>query len=156
MKLISFAVISFLAITVSAYPYQNPDERDLEESQGASFQSGQQPQGAASQILLENPPQSLQDKIDKLTNEYEGKQAAAGELQNEIDRLGEEMAKIESRVHTLDGSERTNLVRDFLATNTSWDLAHAAWEALQHEMEDIRKERGELVKQMALLNETQE
>ncbi|KAH9252442.1 hypothetical protein BASA81_009643 [Batrachochytrium salamandrivorans] len=54
MKLISFAVISFLAIAVSAYPHQNPDEQDFEGSQDASFQSAEQPQGVTTQVLLEN------------------------------------------------------------------------------------------------------
>ncbi|KAH6596499.1 hypothetical protein BASA50_005076, partial [Batrachochytrium salamandrivorans] len=60
MKLISFAVISLLAITASAYPHQDPNEQDSEEPQGAASQSAEQPQGVTTHILLE--PQSTIDQ----------------------------------------------------------------------------------------------
>ncbi|KAH6576650.1 hypothetical protein BASA50_006700 [Batrachochytrium salamandrivorans] len=47
MKLISFAVISLLAITVSAYPGLGSDGQDLEEPQGSNAQSEQQLQSTS-------------------------------------------------------------------------------------------------------------
>ncbi|KAH6570950.1 hypothetical protein BASA62_004116 [Batrachochytrium salamandrivorans] len=211
MKLISFAVISFLAITVSAYPGLGTPSQDLEGSQsttaqdlegsqstttqdlegsqstdtqseqqhqGATTQSEQQPQSAASQILEESQgattqseqeyqdtidqsepedsQQLLQNMLDKLSDEYKAKYDEVNGLQHIIDELANEMPNFELRANTFDGPEKEALFQDLLSKNPSWGTAYETWEALQREMEAIRKEYNGVVKKMALLNETQE
>ncbi|KAH9262118.1 hypothetical protein BASA82_000827 [Batrachochytrium salamandrivorans] len=97
MKLISFVALSFLAITVSAYPHQNPNERDLEEPQidlvhstqeppSATTQDLEEPQGATTQstqqyqssivyILRQRYRESLKEEMDKLETSYKIDQA---------------------------------------------------------------------------------
>ncbi|KAH6575175.1 hypothetical protein BASA62_002055 [Batrachochytrium salamandrivorans] len=68
MKLISFAVLSLLAITVSAYPGLGSDGQDLEESQGNSAQGEQQLQNTVTQG--EQGSQSTSVTQDELKAEY--------------------------------------------------------------------------------------
>ncbi|KAH9276349.1 hypothetical protein BASA83_001039 [Batrachochytrium salamandrivorans] len=74
MKLISLAALSFLAITVSAYPGpgtppQGAGVQGAEQSQGAGAQGAQQPQGAgvqgAQQPQGANAPDPWQDRNDR-------------------------------------------------------------------------------------------
>ncbi|KAH6568648.1 hypothetical protein BASA50_000391 [Batrachochytrium salamandrivorans] len=71
MKLIFFAVISLLEITVSAYPPNNPDTDDmdqsqnddvqnLEQSQESATHSVQQPHGISSQDVCQSQGSSAQ------------------------------------------------------------------------------------------------
>ncbi|KAH6589115.1 hypothetical protein BASA50_010281 [Batrachochytrium salamandrivorans] len=165
MKLISFAVISFLAITVSAYPGLGTPSQDLEEPQSTTTQSAQEPQSTTvhseqeyqsttAQDLSENSQQSLQDKLEKLIESYKAKQAEANELQNEIKELETEMSLMDSRANTLDGSEMMDLVQEFLAKNASWDIAYANKQTLKREMTAIMEECDEMIKKTPSLDET--
>ncbi|KAH6592180.1 hypothetical protein BASA50_008225 [Batrachochytrium salamandrivorans] len=178
MKLISFAVISFLAITVSAYPHQGAGVQDLEESpstpsqdleespstfsqdlegsQSTTTQSEQEYQSATTQGLSENSRQSLQDKLDKLTKEYKAKQAAASELQNTMDGLETRMSDIGLRANIPDGPGMMDLVREFLAKNSGLAKARASKKALEREMDAILKECDDLVKGTTSSDETRE
>ncbi|KAH6572080.1 hypothetical protein BASA60_006852 [Batrachochytrium salamandrivorans] len=189
MKLISFAVISFLAITVSAYPGLGTPSQDLEESpstssqdlegsqstttqsaqkpqstttqsaqepQSTTIQSEQEYQSTTAQDLSENSQQSLQDQLEKLFEEYEEKRVEASKLQNIMDELETEMSEIVSRANTLEGLERTDLLQEFLAKHKSWSEPYTAWGILQRRMADIRKKYGDMVKEIASLNETQQ
>ncbi|KAH9275307.1 hypothetical protein BASA83_002075 [Batrachochytrium salamandrivorans] len=74
MKLISLAVVSFLAITVSAYP-PNTDTHDMEQSQDAGTQNAQQPQSTAIQSTatqdMEQTEQSaFQTELDGLEEDH--------------------------------------------------------------------------------------
>ncbi|KAH9257103.1 hypothetical protein BASA81_004653 [Batrachochytrium salamandrivorans] len=77
MKLISFAVISFLAITVSAFPPNHPDTKDADRSQGeqqhqsTSSHGSEQSQGAASQVLQIDYQRSLQAALEELLKKYQ-------------------------------------------------------------------------------------
>ncbi|KAH6587355.1 hypothetical protein BASA50_001284 [Batrachochytrium salamandrivorans] len=55
MRLISFAMVSLLAITVSAYPPHNPITQDLDRSQDASTQSAHQSYDAGIQDIDQSP-----------------------------------------------------------------------------------------------------
>ncbi|KAH9252440.1 hypothetical protein BASA81_009641 [Batrachochytrium salamandrivorans] len=167
MKLISFAVISFLAITVSAYPGlgtpsqdlegpQSTTTQDLEESQGATTQSEQQHQGTIDQSEQENSQQLLQDPLVELIEQYKEKQAETDRLQHEIDVLEEETSEMESRAKELDEPGIMDLVREFIAKDRVLVRAYASKEALEREMEAITVRYDEVEKKMALLNETQE
>ncbi|KAH9253792.1 hypothetical protein BASA83_004297 [Batrachochytrium salamandrivorans] len=176
MKLISFAVISFLAITVSAYPglgtpsqdlegSPSTSSQDLEESQSTTTQSAQEPQSTTVQSEQEyqsttNPneqedsQQSLQDQLDKLIENYEEKRAEANELQNEINELETEISSMNLKANTLDESGMMDLIRDLLAKNESWNTAYETWKTLKHEMTAIMEDYSEMVKKTPSLDET--
>ncbi|KAH6563387.1 hypothetical protein BASA62_008598 [Batrachochytrium salamandrivorans] len=88
MKLISFAVISFLAITVSALPASPPDAQDVGQSpseqqhQSTSSQDPQQSLTVPIQSSRINLLQSLQATLQGLIKELQETQAEATSLQN--------------------------------------------------------------------------
>ncbi|KAH6579875.1 hypothetical protein BASA60_003111 [Batrachochytrium salamandrivorans] len=133
MKLISFAIVSLLAITVSAQPPQDPDDQSLEESQGAAFQTTQEPQSATAQILMGNPRQSLRNKLESLTKGYKERQAAAEKLQNDIDKMVREMSGIVPRADGLSGPEKEDLIRTFFVINKSLIVTRAYKRTLEDE-----------------------
>ncbi|KAH6591876.1 hypothetical protein BASA50_008389 [Batrachochytrium salamandrivorans] len=158
MKLISFAVISFLAITVSAFPPNHPDAKDvgqssneqqppstdaqgLEELQGASFQT--------TQDSSESFQQLLHDKLDDLIDEYTTKHAAANKLQIEVDKMENELSEIVLRTEGLDGPEKEESMRDFFAKQRLWSGKYGFMKSLEHGMATIKKQYDDLVKEIA-------
>ncbi|KAH6564859.1 hypothetical protein BASA60_010124 [Batrachochytrium salamandrivorans] len=111
MKLISFAAISFLAITVSAYPglgtpSQGADAPSAEQSQDATGQSEQQSQGAAGQVnslscqrARNSTNMTLQDKVDMLSKNHI-------EKGDEIYKIGKSIQEMEERTYELEQSIR--------------------------------------------------
>ncbi|KAH6578563.1 hypothetical protein BASA60_003594, partial [Batrachochytrium salamandrivorans] len=140
MKLISFAALSLLAITVSAYPHQNPDERDLEESQGATTQILLESQSVTAQDLQGNPRQWLWNEFDKLHKEYEAKQVVAAGLQDEIDEMEKEMSDVKSRADASEEPVKTNLLRDFLAKNEVFSILQESKRILERELKGLLKQ----------------
>ncbi|KAH9268143.1 hypothetical protein BASA83_009535 [Batrachochytrium salamandrivorans] len=140
MKLISFAVISLLAITASAYPHQNPDERDLEESQGATTQILLESQSVTAQDLQGNPRQWLWNKFEELHKEYEAKQVVAAGLQDDIGEMEEEMSDVKSRADASEEPVKTNLLRDFLAKNDVLTILQESKRILERELKGLLKQ----------------
>ncbi|KAH6587164.1 hypothetical protein BASA50_001442 [Batrachochytrium salamandrivorans] len=149
MKLISFAVISFLAITVSAFPPNHPDAKDvgqssneqqppstdaqgLEQSQGASFQT--------TQDSSESSQELLQDKLEDLIDEYTTKHAEASKLKTEVDKMKNELSEIVLRTEGLDGPEKEESMRDFFAKQKVWSKEYGRMRSLEHKMDAIKKE----------------
>ncbi|KAH6561683.1 hypothetical protein BASA50_003860 [Batrachochytrium salamandrivorans] len=175
MKLISFAVISFLAITVSAHPYQGADDQGLEESQGASSQSEQeyqitttedleesqdassqseqQPQNTVVQALWGQYRRLLQDALVRLNESYKDKHAEVNSLHDKISTMKKEMSGIVSRTGDLNGLERVNPLQVFFALNKSLAIARTFRNALGLELQTIRAERQSLVEEIVSWDE---
>ncbi|KAH6582814.1 hypothetical protein BASA60_001710 [Batrachochytrium salamandrivorans] len=76
MKLISFAVISLLAITVSAYPGsstlpQSTTTQDIQQHQSTATQSAEQPQSTATQSEQQSDQDKAQGELKRLMRIYE-------------------------------------------------------------------------------------
>ncbi|KAH6565073.1 hypothetical protein BASA62_007531 [Batrachochytrium salamandrivorans] len=93
MKLISFAAISLLAITVSAYPRQSPDAQEMDQSQDAA-QDMQIPQDA-SQDMHQSDQHMAQGGLENLEKAYEELENRTFEIYNSIWML--EQTKLELR-----------------------------------------------------------
>ncbi|KAH9249973.1 hypothetical protein BASA81_012220 [Batrachochytrium salamandrivorans] len=145
MKLISFAALSFLAITVSAHPGLGTPPQDLEE-----------PQSTASQILLEDPRQSLQDELDELDKEYKEKQAGVGELQNTIDVMEKEKSEIESSIVELDRLKKANLPQKLSNLQISLDKIKKTKRDIEYGMRFIKKEYDSVSEELAEFGQTPE
>ncbi|KAH6579429.1 hypothetical protein BASA60_003279 [Batrachochytrium salamandrivorans] len=87
MKLISFAAVSLLAITVSAYPGLGSDGQDLEEPQGNSAQGEQESQSTVSQGEQGSDQDRDQSDFMKLKSEYEKKQELLVTLSNDFESI---------------------------------------------------------------------
>ncbi|KAH9268145.1 hypothetical protein BASA83_009537 [Batrachochytrium salamandrivorans] len=144
MKLISFAVISLLAITVSAYLPRNTDSQGLQESQGAAFQSTQ-----------EDLRQSLQAELDGLDKEYKEKQAGVGELQNTIDDLKKEISNIESEINNLGGLEKAASAQNLSDLEISLDEAKDSKRSLEYDIEFIKEEYETVAEEITALDQIQ-
>ncbi|KAH9266660.1 hypothetical protein BASA83_010467 [Batrachochytrium salamandrivorans] len=73
MRLISFAMVSFLAITVSAWPPHNPDTHDMNQPPDAATQDTEQFQDM--QELLDGFFQNLQQSQNAATQSSQQSQA---------------------------------------------------------------------------------
>ncbi|KAH9269480.1 hypothetical protein BASA83_008430 [Batrachochytrium salamandrivorans] len=112
MKLISFAVVSLLAITVSAYPQQSTSTQDVQSYQSTSTPTSQQSQSTS--VPTSQPSQSTS------TNDVQSSQSTAtptpqppyqDKVQVEIDRLTKVYIEAED---------------DFYRLNRDIQLAHEA------------------------------
>ncbi|KAH6596842.1 hypothetical protein BASA61_003336 [Batrachochytrium salamandrivorans] len=167
MKLISFAVISFLAITVSAYPHQDPDEQDVEQSQGASSQSEQQHQGTTvqsehqarstiAQVLQGQYRQSLKDVLVNLNEDYNAKQVTANYRQDDINKIEKGMLKIESEINALSGLEKAVSVQHLSSMHRSLARTRDSKRILEYDMKLILEELQDVERAIAALDVTQE
>ncbi|KAH9250055.1 hypothetical protein BASA81_012188 [Batrachochytrium salamandrivorans] len=124
MKLISFAVVSLLAITVSAYPQQSTSTQDVQSYQSTSTPTSQQSQSTSiptsqpSQSTSTNDAQSsqstatptpqppYQDKvqveIDRLTKIYEKEDDDFYRLNNDIQLAHETIVGIKDKIIDID------------------------------------------------------
>ncbi|KAH6561867.1 hypothetical protein BASA62_009548 [Batrachochytrium salamandrivorans] len=102
MKLISFAVISLLAITVSAYPGsstlpQSTTTQDIQQHQSTATQSAEQPQSTATQSEQQSDQDKAQGELKRLMRIYE-KDANAFQQVNKIVVALSQEAKTLSRM----------------------------------------------------------
>ncbi|KAH6565189.1 hypothetical protein BASA62_007423 [Batrachochytrium salamandrivorans] len=100
MKLISFAALSFLAITVSAWPPNNHDAKDAEQHQSDRDQSAPQPLGIRAPMLHNYYQQFLQTELEKLHKEHQEKKGLLDDMKDvvkameqELNALGGEISK---------------------------------------------------------------
>ncbi|KAH6563061.1 hypothetical protein BASA83_009539 [Batrachochytrium salamandrivorans] len=151
MKLISFAVLSLLAITVSAHPGLGTPPQGLEE-----------PQSTTTQSELEDPRQSLQNELDGLDKEYKVKQDEADKLQNDINDLKEEKSSIKSSIVELDRLDesdefkKANLLQHLSNLQISLDKVKESRRILKIEMKATMEYYGGMVRAITALDETPE
>ncbi|KAH6593133.1 hypothetical protein BASA50_007583 [Batrachochytrium salamandrivorans] len=109
MKLISFAVVSLLAITVSAYPQQTTTTQDVQSSQSTSTQTSQPSQSTStndvqsSQSTAAQTPQPIdQDKVQaevgRLTKIYEEKDARFRPVDEDLKAKQQEFMNLEEKI----------------------------------------------------------
>ncbi|KAH6569827.1 hypothetical protein BASA50_003570 [Batrachochytrium salamandrivorans] len=156
MRLISFAVISLLAITVSAQPPQNTGAQGLEGPQSAVSQDLEGPQSTTAQILLGNPQQSLLDRLNKLLEDYKAKEHDAGILDYGINIIETEKSDVESKANALDEPERIILNLHLIRVGRALVIIQEFKKTICCEMEVILKELHDVIREMSASNETQQ
>ncbi|KAH6599332.1 hypothetical protein BASA50_003102 [Batrachochytrium salamandrivorans] len=168
MKLISFAAISLLAITVSAYPGLGTPPQGAEQSQSTDTQGLEEPQSTTTQILPEDPRQSLQNELDELDKEYKVKQDEADKLQSDINDLKEEKSSIKSRIVELDRLDesdepdesdefnKANLLQHLSNLQISLDKVKESRRILKIEMKATMEYYSGMVRAITALDETPE
>ncbi|KAH6563219.1 hypothetical protein BASA50_006705 [Batrachochytrium salamandrivorans] len=110
MKLISFAAVSLLAITVSAYPGLGSDGQDLEEPQGNSAQGEQESQSTVSQGEQGSDQDRDQSDFMKLKSEYEKKQELLVTLSNDFESIKKDINTLKDLITNAEAKlEDTNL-----------------------------------------------
>ncbi|KAH6571208.1 hypothetical protein BASA50_004391 [Batrachochytrium salamandrivorans] len=169
MKLISLAVVSFLAITVSAYP-PNTDTHDMEQSQDAGTQNAQQPQSTAIQSTatqdMEQTEQSaFQTELDGLEEDHTKAQMLTSRIGSSISammrkraNLGIAMRKIKERFDRANasGPERIRLTRRYILKSTEYKNTCIDIENQQKEWTKAEKARDDIRAEIDALLATQE
>ncbi|KAH6567193.1 hypothetical protein BASA60_009166 [Batrachochytrium salamandrivorans] len=140
MKLISFAVISFLAITVSAYPHRSAASQGLEESQIDLVHS------VNGQYL-----QLLQVELNELLDNYKAKKDEADKLQDIIDAMEKEISDLESRASDLDDPEKKASAQNLSNLQISLEEAKEFKSTLEDEMDAAMEEYGDTVEEIVSL-----
>ncbi|KAH6600810.1 hypothetical protein BASA61_002229 [Batrachochytrium salamandrivorans] len=166
MKLISFAALSFLAITVSAYPGPGTP------SQGAGAQGAQQPRGAgardaeqprnnavqgvwqshanAGQILQEHYQQPLYAKLNDLKDSYKARKSVAEETNTVIKVLEYEMQELGSMLVALKaGPEYEKVFKQYMRKSKEVSEQYKTLKDLEKEMKDIKRRYDRTVKEIA-------
>ncbi|KAH6563388.1 hypothetical protein BASA62_008599 [Batrachochytrium salamandrivorans] len=162
MKLISFAVISFLAITVSAFPPNHPDTKDADRSQGeqqhqsTSSQDPQQSLTVPTQVLQIDYLQSLKVVLDGLLKDYQETQAEARILQNSSSVITNKISKIESGLDGLDEDEKEDAAKKISRLQYYLTKVKESQRKNQHEMDNIEEQYDEMAMRIAKSSETQQ
>ncbi|KAH6567189.1 hypothetical protein BASA50_009582 [Batrachochytrium salamandrivorans] len=141
MKLISVAVISLLAITVSAYPHRSAASQGLDEPQIDLAHSAQQ-----------QHIQSLQAKLEELNDSYKAKQNKADRLQNEIDAMEKAISDLESRASDLDESERKASAQTLLGIQMYLEGLKESKSTLEDEIDATMAEYDDVVNKIISLD----
>ncbi|KAH6567930.1 hypothetical protein BASA60_008856, partial [Batrachochytrium salamandrivorans] len=141
-----------LAITASAYPHQDPNEQDLEEPQGAASQILLEPLSVTAQSEPEDPRQSLQNKFDDLLKEYKAKQHAAAGLDYNISEMERKRSDMESRANANDGPERVLLHLYLICLNKDLAILQESKIILERELEAIKEELHGLIGEISALD----
>ncbi|KAH6567190.1 hypothetical protein BASA50_009581 [Batrachochytrium salamandrivorans] len=140
MKLISVAVISFLAITVSADPHRSAASQGLEESQIDLVHS------VNGQYL-----QLLQVELNELLDNYKAKKDEADKLQDIIDAMEKEVSDLESRASDLDDPEKKASAQNLSNLQISLEEAKEFKSTLEDEMDAAMEEYGDTVEEIVSL-----
>ncbi|KAH6563060.1 hypothetical protein BASA83_009538 [Batrachochytrium salamandrivorans] len=156
MKLISFAALSFLAITVSAYPRLSTGAQRGQQSQGATSQSEQQYQDDADPNEHEDPRESLQDTLMELNEDYKKRQAAVGQLQGIIDEMEKEKSDVESELNDPNRLDKEDLAQEFFAIKRYLIILQEAKRDIEIEMAGIKHNYEHVKESIAGLDEMQE
>ncbi|KAH6575622.1 hypothetical protein BASA60_004925 [Batrachochytrium salamandrivorans] len=161
MKLISFAVISFLAITVSALPASPPDAQDVGQSpseqqhQSTSSQDPQQSLTVPIQSSRINLLQSLQATLQGLIKELQETQAEAASLQNSNSVIRKKISTTVLHLDGLNGYGNTAAFKQLSMLQYHLTKVKESQQKTQHEMDDIRKRYADLVKEIDRLDGAQ-
>ncbi|KAH9261331.1 hypothetical protein BASA82_001036 [Batrachochytrium salamandrivorans] len=138
MKLISFAVLSFLAITVSAYPRLSTGVQRGQQSQSAASQDLEESQSTIDHSEQEDPRESLQAILGELFEEYKKRQAAVGQLQNIIDEMEEERSDARVELNDPDRPDKAAAAQELFTVHRYLTIIRASKKALENEMDEIK------------------
>ncbi|KAH6564835.1 hypothetical protein BASA50_009101 [Batrachochytrium salamandrivorans] len=150
MKLISFAAISLLAITVGAHLPQDATTQDLQSLQGATAQDP-----------LPSCQDRIQETLDKLTELYWTKETSALKIssldimrEKELGlRLEMERLKDALKEENMDDLKRFELGRQYDATATDWERFGNALKAKQKKLNRVAEERDTVKIKLITLKE---
>ncbi|KAH6602215.1 hypothetical protein BASA61_001339 [Batrachochytrium salamandrivorans] len=160
MKLISFAAISLLAITVSAYPRQSPDAQEMDQSQDAA-QDMQIPQDA-SQDMQQSDQHMAQGGLENLEKAYEELENRTFEIYNSIWMLEQTKLELRSEMQRLGGElsnegiiihEEGGLWGEYNVNFDGWKKACADIKAELEELEKVKEEQDGVKAELDALEE---
>ncbi|KAH6585330.1 hypothetical protein BASA60_000619 [Batrachochytrium salamandrivorans] len=141
MKLISFAVVSFLAITVSAYP--GLDTHDIEQSQSTSTQNSHQP--------VQDP---FQTGLSELEEDYKQAQALVRELGSSISVLMQERSSLKSAMGEIKEELKKDISEDEEQKLT--DEYNSKFNDFEEISTDIEKNQEGFLEAMRVRDDTKE
>ncbi|KAH9263357.1 hypothetical protein BASA83_013272 [Batrachochytrium salamandrivorans] len=174
MKLISFAAISFLAITVSAHTRLSavsqgagaPSEEQSqgagapseEQSQDATGQNAQQPQVARIQSLRQQHKQSLQAGSEILRQKHEEKINEVYKIGDHIKEMEKEKFKLREAINGLDDDspERNGMMARLMSLSLDIEDANASLKIVMQDMRKIEERYNIATKKLEKLNESQQ
>ncbi|KAH9263352.1 hypothetical protein BASA83_013266 [Batrachochytrium salamandrivorans] len=163
MKLISFAAISFLAITVSAHTRlsavsQGVGAPSAEQSQDATGQNAQQPQVARIQSLRQQHKQSLQAGLEILHQRHEEKINEIYKIGGRIQKMEKEKFELREAIKGLDDDspERNGMVARLNFQSLDIEDANTSLKIVMQEMRKIEEQYNIATKKLEKLNETQQ
>ncbi|KAH6563386.1 hypothetical protein BASA62_008597 [Batrachochytrium salamandrivorans] len=148
MKLISFAVLSFLAITVSAYPRLSTGVQRGQQSQSAASQDLEESQSTIDHSEQEDPRESLQAILGELFDDYKKRQAAVGQLQNIIDEMEEERSDARVELNDPDRPDKAAAAQELFTVHRYLTIIRASKKALENEMDEIKTSKPPRTKQL--------
>ncbi|KAH6564056.1 hypothetical protein BASA62_008131 [Batrachochytrium salamandrivorans] len=99
MKLISFAIISLLAITASAQSPHGTATQDMDQSQNDATQSAEQPQSTTTQSEQQSDQDKAQAELKRLVQVYKNDAATLHQVENKIEVAQRKTVKA---MHTAD------------------------------------------------------
>ncbi|KAH6602216.1 hypothetical protein BASA61_001340 [Batrachochytrium salamandrivorans] len=161
MKLISFAAISLLAITVSAYPPPSTSTEDTQTPQSTSTQTPQIPQDA-SQDMHQSDQHIAQGELEDLEKAYEELENRISEIYNNIGMLEQTKLELKSEMEKIgveisnEGITRNEKVRLWGEYNVNfggWKKAYTEVKVKQEELEKVKKERDGVKAELDALEE---
>ncbi|KAH6561933.1 hypothetical protein BASA82_001064 [Batrachochytrium salamandrivorans] len=163
MKLISLAVLSFLAITVSAYPGsdtppQSTTTQSAEQPQSTTGQSEQQYQDAASQSERQQHKQELQAGLEILRQQYKEERNLIEKIKAFIQKTEDDQLILEQSINRLDNNipERDEMIAMLNSQALDIDAAHASLQIALQKMEEILENHSITEGKLKLLNEAQQ
>ncbi|KAH6573371.1 hypothetical protein BASA50_001133 [Batrachochytrium salamandrivorans] len=169
MKLIAFAVISFLAITVSAYPglgtpHQSTTAQSAEQHQSTSTDEMQQFQSTDTRIPQQPYEDKVLAKLAKLTAAYNKKQATFAPIEIEANAKGHRFMDVwdemDSIVTKLDEAgpnsfETVELWKKYRAAEVKWNGIQPEYKKQYQNYLKVMKVRDSAKAELDLLTENQ-
>ncbi|KAH6594016.1 hypothetical protein BASA50_006922 [Batrachochytrium salamandrivorans] len=173
MKLISFAIVSLLAVTVSAHLPHGAATQDMDQSQGSNTESVQQPQSTSTeemdqyqstdtQTLQEHDQDAFQAELEKLEKACEEIEAQISELHNEIEMQEKMMTDFGSEIQGLmialtkqgiSETAKTLLKKQYDSAFSSWKGVLDIMDIKESDLKKAKKERTDTQIQLLTLKE---
>ncbi|KAH6573336.1 hypothetical protein BASA62_002998 [Batrachochytrium salamandrivorans] len=127
MKLISFAVVSLLAITVIAQSPHGTTTQSLQQSQSTSTPTPQSFQSTSTKTPQQSAQDKVQAKLEELTKDYEGEEMFFRQVYKDAQAEQQKVMELESMVDEI----RIELKRITLSSDEESELKQMYYDAMR-------------------------
>ncbi|KAH6564857.1 hypothetical protein BASA50_008314 [Batrachochytrium salamandrivorans] len=164
MKLISFAVVSLLAITVSAYPQQTTTTQDLQPSQSTSTDDVQSSQSTSTQTPQQPDQGKVQAKLEQLTKLYIKEETEFAPVDKDLKAEEENVMEIERGLNSivvelqdtsLSSDRKSELKERYDNGKELLEMLYAKYEGHYRHHKRLRRMRNDAEASLQLLKENQ-
>ncbi|KAH6565948.1 hypothetical protein BASA50_007331 [Batrachochytrium salamandrivorans] len=160
MKLISFAALSFLAITVSAYPgldtpSQSTTTHSALQHQSTTAQNLERHQDVRSRSGRKHYKQLLQAELEKLGKEYKEKRALVGGMKALINTMKTEQSELKKSIDALEETDpnKAEMVARRISQTSAIKKELVFLNTARHEMKDAEEQRDIVEAKLISLSE---